>query len=148
MNSSNAFGIHIFLFRSYSFGIETISTFIHVHSRSLLENRTRFQTKMGKVFSDQKGPKILPFRAAHTYMAYIRGYLPGSWPLSWLNKMGVENSILLGSWLREPGGTPPPRISRCIYNLNSRVLLFRDLLILFYFSLPRTNWHLFYHRSP
>jgi len=76
MNSSNAFRIHIFLFRSYSCGIETINTFIDVHSRSLLENRTRFQTNMDKVFSDfsdQKGPKILPFMAAHTYMAYIRG---------------------------------------------------------------------------
>ena len=31
----------------YSFGIETITTFIH--SRSSLENHTRFQTKMGKV---------------------------------------------------------------------------------------------------
>ena len=37
---------------SYSFGIETINTSIHVHSRSSLENHTRFQTKMGKVFSD------------------------------------------------------------------------------------------------
>ena len=25
------------------------------------KNHTRFQTKMGKVFSDQKGPKPLPF---------------------------------------------------------------------------------------
>ena len=34
---------------------------------------------MGKVytpFSDQKGPKIIPFGAAHTYMAYIREYPP------------------------------------------------------------------------
>ena len=36
----------------------------YVHSctlRSSLENHTRFQTKMGKVFSDQKGLKTLPF---------------------------------------------------------------------------------------
>ena len=39
----------IFLFRSYSFGIETISTFIR--SCSSLENYTRFQTKMGKVYT-------------------------------------------------------------------------------------------------
>ena len=31
------------------------------------KNHTRFQTKMGKVFSDQKGPKPLPF-------PYIREY--------------------------------------------------------------------------
>ena len=44
---SNAFRIYIFLFsRSYSFGIETINTFIH--SRSSIENYTRFQTIMGK----------------------------------------------------------------------------------------------------
>ena len=48
-NSSNPFRIRIFLFLSYSFGIETINTFIH--SRSSLENHTRFQTKMGKVYT-------------------------------------------------------------------------------------------------
>ena len=48
-SSSNAFRIRIFLFLSYSFGIETINTFIH--SRSSLENHTRFQTKMGKVYT-------------------------------------------------------------------------------------------------
>ena len=48
--SSDAFRICIFLFsRYYSFGIETISTFIH--SLSFLENQTRFQTKMGKVYT-------------------------------------------------------------------------------------------------
>ena len=41
--------ICIFLFRSYSFGIETINTFIH--SRSSPENHTRVQTKMGKVYT-------------------------------------------------------------------------------------------------
>ena len=38
--------IHFF---PYSFGIETINTFIH--SRNSLENHTRFQTKMGKVYT-------------------------------------------------------------------------------------------------
>ena len=38
----------MFLFLSYSFGMETINTFIH--SRSSLESHTRFQTKMGKVY--------------------------------------------------------------------------------------------------
>ena len=70
-NSSNAF-------RSYSFGIETITTFIR--SRSSLKNHTRFQTKMGNLsvypFLNQRGPKIITFGAAHTYMAYIREYAP------------------------------------------------------------------------
>ena len=41
--------VRIFLFCSYSFGIETISKFRR--SRSSLENYTRFQTKMGKVYT-------------------------------------------------------------------------------------------------
>ena len=47
--TSNPFQICIFLFLYYSFGIETINMFIH--SRSSLENHTRFQTKMGKVYT-------------------------------------------------------------------------------------------------
>ena len=45
----NPFWIHMFLFLFYSFGIETINTFIH--SRSCLENHARLQTKMGKVYT-------------------------------------------------------------------------------------------------
>ena len=47
-----------------------------------LENHTRIQTKTGKVytrfqaFSDQNGPKTVPFGAAHTYKANIRGSPP------------------------------------------------------------------------
>ena len=39
----------IFLFLSYSFGIETNNAFIH--SSSSLESPSRFQTKMGKVYT-------------------------------------------------------------------------------------------------
>ena len=42
-NYSNPFRIRIYLFLSYSFGIETIKMFIH--SRSSLGNAIRFQTK-------------------------------------------------------------------------------------------------------
>ena len=52
-NYSNLFGIRIFLFLSYSFGI--------VYP-----------------FSDQNSAKTLPDGAAHTYMAYTREYPPGS----------------------------------------------------------------------
>ena len=61
-----------FLFLSYSLGIETINTFIH--SRSSLENHTRFQTKLSKVytrFQTNTDLKSFPFAAAHTYMACI-----------------------------------------------------------------------------
>ena len=60
-NSSNEFRIRIFLFRSYSFGIKMITTFIC--SRSSLENHTRFQTKMCKGytrFQTKKAQKPYP----------------------------------------------------------------------------------------
>ena len=56
----------MFLFRSYSSGIQTISTFIHSHSSH--ENHTRFQTNGAKcipVFR-RKGSKPEPLGAAHT----------------------------------------------------------------------------------
>ena len=46
---------------------------------ALLENHTRFQTKMAKsipVFRLKPGAKIVPFWAAHTSMAYIKEYPP------------------------------------------------------------------------
>ena len=76
-NSSNPFRIRIFLFLSYSFGIETRNTFIH--SRSSLGNHTRFHTKLGKMyarFQTKNGAKTLPDETAHTYIAYIREYPP------------------------------------------------------------------------
>ena len=41
-----------------------------------------------------------------------------------------------GSGLVELDSTPPPRISTSVYNLNSRVGLFSDLLILFHLNYP------------
>ena len=74
-NSSNAFRICIFLLLSYShcFGIETINMFIRSHST--LENHTRFQTKMGKVYTCFQ-TKTRPGGAAQTYIACIREYPP------------------------------------------------------------------------
>ena len=57
-----------FSFCYFSFGIETINTFIH--SRGSLENHTRFQTPY--LFSDQNGAKTIPFGVAYSYMAYIK----------------------------------------------------------------------------
>ena len=59
--SENPPRIRIFLFLSYSFGIETIDTFIH--SRSFQENPTRFQTKMDNVyirFQTKTAQKLYP----------------------------------------------------------------------------------------
>ena len=65
-----------FSFFPYSFGIETINTFIL--SRSSLENHTQFQTKMGQdsvyPFQIKTVQKPYPMGAAHTYMAYKREY--------------------------------------------------------------------------
>ena len=74
----NAFRIRIFLFRSNSFGIETITTFIS--SRSSLENHTRFQTKMGKVytrFQIKKAQNHTLWGGTYQYSSYKR-VPPGS----------------------------------------------------------------------
>ena len=75
-NYSNAFQIHIFLFFSYSFGIETINTFIH----SVVPQKPYpIADQNGQSvypFSDQNGTKTPPNGEAHTYIAYIREYPP------------------------------------------------------------------------
>ena len=45
--------------------------YVHTLRRSL-ENHTRFQTKMGKAYSDQNDTKTLPGWAGHTYMSWVR----------------------------------------------------------------------------
>ena len=49
-----------------------------IHSHSSLETHTPFQTKLGKIYTlfqaETVQLKILPFGAAHTYVAYIRKY--------------------------------------------------------------------------
>ena len=71
-NSSNPFRIRIFLFLSYSFGIETINTFIH--SRSSLKNHTRLY-----LFSDQNGAKTLPGGAVKWGVGRHMTELRGAW---------------------------------------------------------------------
>ena len=71
--SLNIFRIGLLLSLSYSFEIETSNMFI-----LFLENHSRFQTKMGEVFTrfQTKTAKKIPFGAKHTYMGYIIEYLP------------------------------------------------------------------------
>ena len=67
-NSANPLKIRTFLFLSYSFGIETINTFVHSRSRSL-ENQTWFQINMGKSYTrlkTKKPQKPYADGAAHT----------------------------------------------------------------------------------
>ena len=67
----NPFRFRIFLFLSYSFGIDTINTFVHY--RGSLEKHTRFQTKMTNVYSrfqSKTWHKTLPLWAVHLYGLY------------------------------------------------------------------------------
>ena len=61
-NCSNPFRIRIFLFLAYSFGIETINTFIHsvVPSKTIPDSRPKW-AKCIPPFSDQNGAKTLPY---------------------------------------------------------------------------------------
>ena len=68
--------MRIFLFLSYSFGIETM----YVHPLQFPRKLYPIPDQNGQSvypFSDQNGPKTLPDGAAHTDMAYMREYPPG-----------------------------------------------------------------------
>ena len=69
---SNPFRIRIFLFLSYSFGIETINTFIHsvVSSKAIPHSRQKW-AKYTPVFRPKTAQKTHPM-GRHTYIAYIR----------------------------------------------------------------------------
>ena len=78
-NSSTPFRICIFLFLSYSFGIETINTFIRSHSS--LENHTRFQTKLGKISRFQTKTAQKPYSLGQqipTVYGSCKGVPPGN----------------------------------------------------------------------
>ena len=72
----NPFRIRIFLFLSYSFGIETINTFIHsvVPSKTIPDSRPKWAKSIP--VSDQNGAKSLPDGTSHTYMTYMKEYPP------------------------------------------------------------------------
>ena len=72
-NVSNPFRIRTFLFLSYSFGIETINTFIHsvVPSKTIPDSRPKWAKCI------PKRRKTPPDGAAYTYVAYISEYPPG-----------------------------------------------------------------------
>ena len=73
-----------------------------IHSRSPLENHTRFQTKAGKVIPvfKPKRPKTLPFGTAHTYMAYIREYPPPHPPPPHELKSGLNLAYISSVFFR------------------------------------------------
>ena len=70
-------GFWYFFFLAYSFGIETINTFIHsvVPTKTIPNSRPKW-AKCIAVFRPK--PRKNPARwAANNYMVYIREYLPG-----------------------------------------------------------------------
>ena len=112
-NSSNAFRIRIFLFHSYLFGIESITTFIRFRT---FENHTRFHTNMGVVYTC-KGPKTIPLGAAHSHMAFIREYPPLP-PLGGLpSDQNYVSSVLLSHFRNVMSGDGPRQIERCAPSL-------------------------------
>ena len=104
-NSSNPCRIRIFFFLSYSFRIETIKTFIQ--SRSCLKNHTRFQTKMGKLYTCfQTKTAQNPTRWGGTYLRSLYkgvlppGYMPGSREV--LKKQNARQSKIFLEFLHNP----------------------------------------------
>ena len=91
---------------SYSFVTETINPFIR--SRSFLENHTRFQTKMGKVyarFQTKKAQKLYPLgRHIHLPVWIIQGLTP-----------------------------PPPTPGNCLFSAAKQQIVFLRVAILFMF---------------
>ena len=84
---------YIFLFLSYSFGIEAIKKFFH--TRSSLENYTRFETKMSKIYTRfQTKTAQEPTRWGGTYLYGLYEGVP----------------------------PPPPRATTCFVNLHSSSL--------------------------
>ena len=99
-NSSNPFRVRIFLFLSFSFGIEMINTFILSVVPLIMKTIPDSTARWASVypFSDKNGPKTLPDGAAHTYMAYIREYSPeyppGEQRLTWARGCAI-NALLV-----------------------------------------------------
>ena len=81
----------VFLFLSYSFGVEKTNTFIR--SRGSPENHTRLQTIMVKIythFQTKTAQKTILYGAAHTYIADL-----GEYPLPRGNRKVLLSSFHL-----------------------------------------------------
>ena len=71
-NSSNLFRIRIFLFLSYSFGIETINTFIHsvVPSKTIPDSRPKWAKCIRPVFRPKRRKNPTRWCATYLYSLY------------------------------------------------------------------------------
>ena len=115
----NPFLIRMFLFLSYSFGTDMINSFLNSSRRSL-ENHTRFQTKMGKVYTRFKtetaqkpyplGRHIPSMRASSPIWASLaRTRLPlAASPLASLAQIGELARRLEHTYLTYIRECPPP----------------------------------------
>ena len=123
-NYSNPFRIRIFLFLSYSFGIETINTFIHsvVPSKTISDSRPKWAKCIP--VSDQNGAKTLPDGAAHTYMAYIREYPPpGILPVVWgpfnSSRVGISSITQIKKCKFEKNASTPSKRARTAFEMKT-----------------------------
>ena len=107
-NSSKAFRIRIFFFLSW--GIEKIKTFIQF--RSSLKNHTRFQTKMGKLytrFQPKTAQKPYPMgRHIPIQLKYKRG-VPRLPPAHTQSRSWTLNTVL-SDHLKTSQNTPPKQV--------------------------------------
>ena len=99
-SSSNPVRIRLFLFLSYSFGIETINTLIHClvfPLKTIPHSRTKW-AKSIPVFSPKRRINSTRCGTAHTFMAYIKEYPPPPPP----RVKGLENEVVWESEQSEP----------------------------------------------
>ena len=111
-NSSNAFRIRIFLFHSYSFGIESITTFTRFRT---FENHTRFHTKMGEVYTRVGSKPITSALRRYIPMRHYKG-VPALGCLPSPCQPYVS-SVLLFHFCNILSGDGPRQIERCAPSL-------------------------------
>ena len=99
-NYSNPSRIRIFLFLSYSFGIETVNTFIHYVVPLKPYPISDQNGQSLDSFSDQNGAKTLPNGAAHTSVyGLYKGVPPPPSPRAWKTNPKSKRHIKKLIWL-------------------------------------------------
>ena len=97
-NYSNPFPILIFFFFSYSFGIETINTFIHsvIHSKTIPDSRPKW-AKFIPVFRPKRRKNPTRWGGTYLYSLY-KGLPPVSQRFGHPRVLGIPIPISLAFW--------------------------------------------------
>ena len=135
-NSSNPFRIRIFLFLSYSFGIETINTFIHsvVPSKTIPDSRPKW-AKCIPVFRPKRRKNPTRWGGTYLYSLYNGVPLPPESLSMCIESKYISNVFLYLRSLRKEGYTQAEIhylfqslvIPNLTYGLPSTVLLVQSL---------------------